>query len=212
MIIDFLNPPYPPILFIFLIMTTNPAIAQHEIPESIEKEVRIALDYYPQLRQTPIHFKFKDKLSKSTMLAQPHFWSLFKSKKKRKYKVLISKKIIISGKEFSTKDIPQDVLVGWIGHELGHIMDYRNRSSLNLIWFGLKYTFSKNYIKEAERMADTYAVRMGMEDYILRTKDFILNNAEIDKTYKSRIVKYYLSPEEIMVLVNERDAVDELNN
>lgn len=86
-------------------------------------------------------------------------------------------------------------------------MDYQNRSSLNLIWFAIKYTFSDNFIKEAERAADTHAVNQGMEKYILTTKDFILNNSEIDEIYKSRIIKYYLSPEEIMVLVHERDAI-----
>lgn len=141
------------------------------------------------------------------MLAQPDFWSLFKPKGQRKYKILISEKIVISGKIFKTKDIPSDVMIGWLGHELGHIMDYRTRSSLNLIWFGVKYKFSDNYIKVAERAADTYAVNHGMEKYILITKAFILDNSEIDALYKSRIVKYYLSPEEIMELVNNRDTI-----
>lgn len=191
-------------------MTAITANSQHIFPDSIEVEAATALSHYPQLKNTSITFKFKRKIKKSTMLAQPDFWSLFKSRKKRKYKILISEKIVISGKEFRTRDIPKDVMIGWLGHELGHVMDYRNRSSLNLIWFGIKYTFSDNYIKEAERAADTHAVNQGMEKFILVTKDFILNNSEIDDMYKARIVKYYLSPEEIMVLVNERDADTEI--
>lgn len=182
------------------------------IPESINEEAKVALSHYPQLTNTSITFKFKQKINKSTMLAQPEFWSLFKSKERRKYKILISKKMVISGKEFSTKDIPKDVMIGWLGHELGHIMDYSQRSSLNLLWFGLKYTFSAKFIKEAERAADTHAVHHGMENYILKTKDFILNNAEINEVYKTRIIKYYLSPKEIMLLVNERDIVDEIQD
>ena len=189
-------------------MATNTVNSQHTIPASIANEATIALSHYPQLEKTSITFNFKRKIKKSTMLAQPDFWSLFKPKGKRKYKILISEKIVISGKEFKTKDIPSDVLIGWLGHELGHIMDYRTRSNLNLIWFGLKYNFSDNYIKIAERAADTYAVNHGMEKYILITKDFILNNSEIDALYKSRIVKFYLSPEEIMELVNHRDAIN----
>ena len=46
-----------------------------------------------------------------------------------------------------------------------------------------------------------------MEDYILKTKDFILNHAKITPTYKDRIKRYYLSPEEIMEMVKERDAL-----
>jgi hypothetical protein len=179
--------------------------AQHLIPEPIEKEAKIALSYYPELKDTPIEFRFKEGIKKSTMLAQPVFWSLFKSRKKRKYLILIDPYIEISGKKFKTIDVDKEIVVGWLGHELGHIRDYKNRSSLNLIWFGIRYLFSDSYIKEAERAADTYAVASGMEDYILKTKAFILDQADISEIYKQRIKKYYLSPDEIMVLVKERE-------
>ena len=69
------------------------------------------------------------------MQARPTFDSFFKSKKHRKFLILISEKFKISDKEFSTRDIPDDIFIGWIGHELGHIMDYQGRSKFNLIWF-----------------------------------------------------------------------------
>jgi len=187
-------------------MSVQKINAQHIIPESINKEARAALLYYPNLKNTHIEFRFKENIRKSTMLAQPVFWSLFKSRKKRKYLVLLSENIQISGKEFKTTDIDSEILIGWLGHELGHITDYKHRSSLNLIWFGVKYSLSSSYIKEAERAADSYAVAAGMEDYILKTKYFILNNAEIEESYKDRIKKYYLSPDEIMSIVEEREA------
>ena len=43
--------------------------------------------------------------------------------------------------------------------------------------------------------------------YILKTKNFILNHADITPIYKARIKKYYLSPEEIMELVNNQEVV-----
>lgn len=176
----------------------------HIIPEIIKDKVSIALSYYPELKNTKIEFRFKKHIKKSTMQARPTFGSFFRSKKNREYVILISEKVKITGKEFYTKDIPKDVFIGWIGHELGHIMDYESRSKLNLIWFGVKYLFSENHIVEAERAADSFAVAHNMEDYILETKNFILNNAEISKKYKQRIKKYYLSPEEIMELVKKR--------
>ena len=177
----------------------------HIVPISIKDEVETALNYYPQLKNIHIEFKFKKNIKKSTMQARPTFDSFFKSKENRKFLILISEKIKISNKEFSTKDIPTDVFIGWIGHELGHVMDYQGRSKLNLIWFGLKYLFSDNHIVAAERAADSFAVKHKMESYILKTKDFILNNADISEVYKKRIKRYYLSPEEIMVLVEERN-------
>ncbi|WP_341221430.1 hypothetical protein [Polaribacter atrinae] len=181
----------------------------HVIPNSIKDEVETALNYYPQLKKIPIEFKFKKNIKKSTMQARPTFDSFFKLKRNRKFLILISEKFKISDKEFSTRNIPKDIFIGWIGHELGHIMDYQNRSKLNLIWFGLKYLFSDTHIIEAERAADSFAVKHKMESYIIKTKNFILNHADITEAYKNRIKRYYLSPEEIMVLVDDRNKLEE---
>ena len=199
-------------LTLLIIFTTNLTMsAQHKIPDNIKTNVQKALSYYPQLSHTNIEFRFKKNIKKSTMQARPKFSSFFKSRKNRDYVILISEKFKISDKEFKTTDMPSDIFVGWIGHELGHILDYQNRSNFNLIWFGFQYLFSENHIIEAERAADSFAVNQGMEDYILKTKDFILNHAQITLTYKDRIKKYYLSPEEIMELVKQREAKLEIN-
>jgi len=183
----------------------NALYAQNNIPESIKKEILTALSYYPELENTRINFEFKKKIKKSTMQAQPSFGSFFRKKEKRSYNIYMSETVNISGETLYTKNMPSNVLIGWIGHELGHVMDYRNRSNFNLIWFGIKYILSDSHIVEAERSADTFAVQSGMETYILKTKEFILNQANIDKKYIARIKRYYLSPEEIMELVNQRD-------
>ena len=192
-------------LFILTVITSLNMNSQNNIPKSIEYEVLKALSFYPELSESKIEIRFKKNIKKSTMQARPTFGSFFKNRRNRTYVILISKTFKISDKEFTTKNIPSDILVGWIGHELGHIMDYQNRSKTNLIWFGIKYLLSDRFIVEAERAADTYAVDQGMENYILETKNFILDHADIASSYKNRIKKYYLSPEEIMLLVEERN-------
>ncbi|MHA6279946.1 hypothetical protein ACXYMT_07175 [Salinimicrobium sp. CAU 1759] len=173
------------------------------IPESILNEAKIALSYYPELEDVEIEFKFKQDIKKSFMQAQPKIKNLFQGKRNRSYYVFMSNKFLIEEEEYSMADVPSEVLIGWLGHELGHIMDYRNKSAMGLIVFGARYITSENYIKEAERAADTYAVNNGMGDYILATKDFILNHSHLSDSYKERIARLYLSPEEILVLVNE---------
>ena len=173
------------------------------IPESIINEAKIALSYYPELEDIEVEFKFKDNIKKSFMQAQPRIGNLFKGKNNRSYYVFMSSKFVIEEEEFSMADVPADVLIGWLGHELGHIMDYREKSAMGLVIFGFRYITSANYIKEAERAADTYAVNAGMGDYILATKNFILNPSHLSDTYKARIARLYLSPEEILVLVNK---------
>lgn len=190
-----------------VLMTITSSFSQIQHPESIADEVQVALSFYPELKDVPIRFKFKKNIKKSTMQAQPVFGSLLNPKKKRQYVILISERFKIADTTFRTKDIPKDIMIGWLGHELGHIMDYKKRSSTNLIWFGIKYFFSNKSIQVAERAADTYAVQSGMEKYILKTKEFILNQAGISESYRNKIKKLYLSPEEIMELVEQRDAL-----
>ncbi|GMN04660.1 hypothetical protein MTsPCn5_00480 [Croceitalea sp. MTPC5] len=179
------------------------------VPKIIEKQVETALAFYPELHSTPIEFKFKKNINKSVMLAQPTLGSIFRKKEKRGYKILISEKFKITGKEFKTTEVPDDIMIGWLGHELGHVMDYQERSGLNLINFGIRYVLLKEHVKNAERAADSFAVRMGMAEYIIKTKRFILDHADIDEAYKNRIREFYLSPEEIMEMVKKRNSMND---
>tara|TARA_B100000949_G_scaffold231794_1_gene244623 strand:+ start:5939 stop:6574 length:636 start_codon:yes stop_codon:yes gene_type:complete len=199
------------LLFLTIIAVFLVAIILKEpkttIPKSIEEEVDIALGHFPELEGIPIEFKFKKNIKKSVMQAQPTWSGLVKPRNKRSYVILISEKFKISGAEFKTVDVPRDVLIGWIGHELGHVMDYQNRGNLNMMGFGIRYVLFKEFVKKAERAADSFAVSRGMSDYILKTKRFILNHSKIDDTYKARIKQYYLSPDEIMEMVKEQDSL-----
>jgi len=173
------------------------------VPENIWRETYVALSHYPELKDTPIEFKFKKNIKKSFMQAQPKLSGFFKNRKNRSYVIYINEKFKIEDETFSVKDVPSEVLIGWLGHELGHVMDYRDRSAIDMLWFGIRYVTSNNYIREAERAADTYAVNHGLGQNIIATKDFILNHSKLSESYKSRIQDLYLSQEEIMVLIDE---------
>lgn len=198
-----LTPYLTAILYFSLYMIATAQIDQSNkiFPESIRDEALKSLSFYPELKDTEIEFKFKDNIKKSTMQAQPTFGSIFSSKGNRKYIILISRKIQIEDKSFTINDIPSDVLVGWLGHELGHVMDYSSRSGMGMILFGIKYLFSGTHIKEVERAADTFAINHGMGEYILKTKNFILDNASFSEKYKAKLRKLYMSPEEVMHLI-----------
>jgi|SRR5690625_1086888 len=174
-----------------------------DIPDVIRPQVEKALSFYPDLKDVPITVKFKKKIKKSTMQAQPKFLSIFRNRHKRSYVILISETFQIEDDSFEILDMEDEVMIGWLGHELGHIMDYKHRSGIGMVIFGIKYLFSKKHIREAERTADAYAIEHGMGEYIIATKNFILNNSDISEIYKERIRKLYLSPEEIMDMLNE---------
>lgn len=174
-----------------------------QIPAILEKNILTALSFYPELVNTTIHFIFKADIKTSVMQAQPVFTTLLQRRKNRRYRINISVHFKLIHSQIPIHQIPDEVMIGWIGHELGHILDYENRSNAGVISFGYRYISSPAYVKEAERVADTYAVERGLGKYIIATKRFILDHAELPQSYKNKIARLYLSPDVIVELVKK---------
>lgn len=174
-----------------------------QIPAAIEKNVLKALAFYPELQGASIDFIFKSKIKTSVMQAQPVFLSLLRGRKKRRYRIKISEHFRLIHSQMPIEQIPDEVMIGWIGHELGHILDYESKSNGGMISFGYHYFFSSKYVKHAEMVADSLAVERGMGNYIVATKRFILNHAELPQFYKDKISRLYLSPDVIVEQVRK---------
>jgi hypothetical protein len=185
----------------------SPAISEFgnnkQIPSVIEKNVLKALSFYPELKNTPIHFIFKAKISTSVMQAQPVFTSLLKKRSARRYRINISEHFRLVYSQMPIQEIPDDVMIGWIGHELGHILDYEGISNSGMVRFGYRYYFSPKFVRQAEMVADSLAVEHGMGNYIVTTKRFILDHAELPQAYKDKISRLYLSPDIIVEQVRK---------
>lgn len=172
--------------------------ANKTIPQVISRNVLLALSFYPELINTRIRFVFKQNLRSSVMQAQPVFKTLLTNKASRAYQINISALFRLTRTAIPIHQLPDSIMIGWIGHELGHIMDFESRSTMGMIEFGLGYVFSSDYVKRAERVADDFAVRHGLGPYLIETKQFILNHAELPQAYKDKIARLYVSPEEIV--------------
>ncbi|MEZ0486024.1 hypothetical protein [Fibrella aquatica] len=168
------------------------------IPPVIEKNVLTALSFYPTLKDVPIRFVFKQRIKSSVMQAQPVFSTLLAGRKQRSYQINISALFRLTHTAIPIHQLPDAIMIGWIGHELGHIMDYENRSNLGMVGFGLGYVLSPAYVKKVEQIADAHAVQHGMGRYLVETKRFILDHAELPQAYKDKIARLYVSPEEIV--------------
>lgn len=178
------------------------------IPSVIEQDVLTALSFYPELNQTPIRFVFKPRIRSSVMQAQPVFGSLLGNRQRRAYQINISSLFTLTHTAIPIHQLPSEIMIGWIGHELGHIMDYERRSNWNLIRFGVSYVFSTEYVRKVERIADTFAVERGLGPYLVATKRFILNHAELPQAYKDKIARLYVSPEEIVEQVRKLEQAE----
>ncbi len=182
--------------------SSKKVIFRNNVPKRISEISLKALSFFPELEAHTIEFMVDDDIRKSVMQAQPKFVSML-GFGKRTYLIKISRYFKLKGKKIPIDDLPEDVLIGWIGHELGHIMDYLHKNTWSMILFGIGYLTSKSFIISAERAADTYAVNHGLGEYILKTKDFILNQAGMSPRYLDKINRLYLPPEEIMMMLEE---------
>lgn len=177
--------------------------AHKEIPDEIREITLLALSHYPELLDVKIDFQFQNKIRGSVMQAQPKIGSLFfDSKGNRSYRIKISRHLELLDEMLPIEELPADVLLGWIGHELGHIKDYVDRSALNLMSFGVRYALSNNFVTQAEITADSHSVSNGLGKAIIATKDFVLNHNRLPEGYKNKIRALYMSPGEILSLVD----------
>jgi hypothetical protein len=174
-----------------------------EIPSVIEKNVLNALSFFPELKNTAIRFIFKTDIKSSVMQAQPVVTTILGKRKSRRYRINISRNFKLIHCDMPITQIPDDVMIGWIGHELGHILDYEGKSNLEIVSFGYHYLFHDDFVKHAEMVADSFAVERGMGDYIVATKRFILDHAELPQAYKDKIRRLYLSPDVIVEQVRK---------
>lgn len=174
-------------------------------PVELEEPVLKSLSFYPELNEVEIHFRYAENLTSSVMQAQPKIETFLRSREKRAYVIRIRPSFTMEGEEYQIHTLPFDVLTGWLGHELGHIMDYLHRSFFSLTAYGFGYLLSGSYLKGAERTADEFAVTHGMGEYINATKNFILDHAHFPESYKNKIRRLYLSPEEILELVEAKE-------
>lgn len=181
--------------------------SKKEIPDILRPQILTALSYYPMLKDTPIRFVFKEKFRKHFMQAQPDFRTMFRRREKREYVILMHRYLHIEDEDVFIDAIPFEVLVGWIGHELGHVMDYKRRGFFSLIGFGIGYLTSRSFIIAAERTADTFAIRQGLAEHLIKTKNYILNHAHLPDRFKSKIRRLYMPPEEVMMMVEDEELI-----
>ncbi len=112
--------------------------------------------------------------------------------------------------DMEVNTLPEEVLRGWFAHELGHIMDYRDRTSLGLVMFGLRYLWSRRFRRRSEYVADQYAIRHGFHEEIIAAKRFILENDLLTPEYKAIIDKYYMPIHEVQWHTDNPHALENL--
>lgn len=163
------------------------------------------MKHYNSLHQHEVILRQK-RIESATMQAQPVLNAASFFTHVKRYKIVLGE-YVRDSKELKVAELPEDVLTGWFAHELGHLVDYEDRSNWQMMVYGFKYLFSEEFRKKAEHKADYIAIDHGFHDEIIATKKFILENDLLEEDYKEKIRKYYLSIEDVEVCVSEKAAV-----
>jgi hypothetical protein len=165
--------------------------SQKSIPKEFEKQILTALSYYPELKN--IHIEFIRSNIKTTMACRPTTASLTK-RYNREYIITIDNDNESQG--IILDDVPYNAQIGVIGHELGHIVDYESRSSVNIAGLGVNYA-TGHYSHDFEKGVDKLAIKKGLGWQLHDWADFVLNKSKASKEYKEFKRKTYLTPQEI---------------
>jgi hypothetical protein len=172
--------------------------------EHLKECFRIACGGFPALHNHKIIVR-KIAMGKTTMRAQPVINLSFLKRKKRQFYVDFSARLS-SNQDLKVEKLPRKVLIGWFAHELGHVMDYLDRSAFQIVGFGIGYILHEHFRIGAERKADLYAITHGFADYIIETKKYILEQSSFPDSYKRRIETYYMSPDEVALMARNEEA------
>lgn len=170
-----------------------------EVPPELINSFVFAQSYFPELDEVFISVQFTS--ISSTMLAQPEisFKNFFS--KERKYIIYINKDF----EKFNTVDIlkmSNEIQIGWISHELSHIVDYENRNIISLIGLGFYYSISKSFRRKVENYADETTIYRGLGKELLSGVIYSTSHPSISSDYKKKLIENYYSPDELISIID----------
>src|SRR5690349_7242280 len=150
------------------------------IPPEIELECLAALSFYPELKNTDIEFRFGN--LNFTMLSQPKFKSILHDRARRQYLITIQKQGLTKN-SIDWRQLSFNAMVGWIGHELGHVLHYSHKSSGGILFVGMKYGVP-GYRRKIERFTDQLAIQHHLGYALYDGVTYTLDSSHASEHYK----------------------------
>jgi len=125
-----------------------------------EKQMLIALSYFPELKDIKIKFKLKNR--ETPLATRPTVVSMFRSAKKRTYIISISKKSTNYLDAIVFKNLNYNAQIGVLGHELCHISEYLNKGFGKMCNVAAIEIFSKKAVDKFEFNTDLNCINHGL--------------------------------------------------
>jgi len=164
---------------------------EYKSPELLIDDI---LEFFPEISPDTIELRFTS--IQTSMACKPVLMKLLN--KKRKYEIIINNDS--DGVEIPFDEIPFQAKIGIIAHELGHILDYQNKSFFQLIQTGLLYIFRNQ--ERYEKSIDYLTIKKGFGWQVLAWSDYAFNHSNASASYLKFKDKYYFNPVEIKAILD----------
>jgi hypothetical protein len=166
-----------------------------KIPKKYREVILKALSHYPELQKVRIRFRLA-KRHPVPYGTRPGKLSFFKAPENRTYVITLLEKARKPTKKALFKNLPPEAQLGALGHELAHVVQFKDLSRSQLARTCLLFT-SMYQRRQIERDADIKTIEHGLGSelhahavYIRSIKGYVEQRKGIDI--------YYLKPHEIL--------------
>lgn len=125
-----------------------------------EKQMIIALSYFPELKD--INIIFRERNRKTPLATRPTFLSMFRQAKKRTYVITISNKSTDYLNSIIFKNLTYNAQIGVLSHELSHISDYLNKGFGKMLVIAKNEMFCPKAVDKLELNTDLSSINHGL--------------------------------------------------
>ncbi|MEP6844795.1 MAG: hypothetical protein ABI861_02280 [Panacibacter sp.] len=181
-----------------------------KIASQFAAPITTALSHYPELKNTRIIWRIKP--AYTPLLTRPTFFSFLKLGDKRTYIITISDHTIDTLQHLLYSHLTYDEQAGIMGHELGHVLDFRNKNFLQSARTAFGH-FSKDYIDRMEYHTDMICIQHGLgpqlEKYstYVRTHMHVHDWRGVDHIFNNdEKHERYMNPETIEKIINAHNS------
>ena len=175
-------------------------IRNKRIPGKYMAVILEALMHYPELHDTRIDFRltYSGKIPYGT---RPSVFTLFKQPRRRKYIITLLEDATGPMEMALFKNMSRTAQLGVIGHELNHVVQFKSRTTKQLLRLLLSYSIPY-FKKRIERNADIATIEHGLGRELYVHAVYIRCIPGYTEQRKD-INKYYLKPQEILRMLKE---------
>jgi hypothetical protein len=171
-----------------------------DLPLTYRNAARIALSYYPELKNTRIIFREKN--IKTTMATRPRMDFLFHRKGERVYCIFLDTRVKHED-GILPSEVPFHALIGLFGHELAHVVDYKHKSAIGIVATGIRY-MGHHYREKLENATDRETISRGLGWELYDWSEFVLEAPDVSKKYREYKEKYYYDPAELKKMIRNQ--------